>query len=331
MSFLLVLLSACLLDLLIGDPHWLPHPVRLIGRFCEKTEALTRSLPLSEKSMGRLSVVGVLLLTLFANTCVLFLCSLFFYPLFWIVATVLMYTTIAARDLVRHASEVYVALGSDLATARLKVGKIVGRDTSCLDEQAIICACVESVAENMSDGVIAPLFWATAGALAGFAAGGIWPVVCAVLAAMVYKAINTMDSMFGYKNEQYFEFGSCPARLDDLVNYLPARISAATLVVAALFWGTSRRSLATVLRDHDKHASPNAGWPEAAVAGALGIQLGGDSWYFGTCCHKPYLGDDVRSPVAEDIIRANRLMLTASFFCLLLFLLVYSLVLAAAA
>ena len=264
-----------------------------------------------------------LLLTLFFCAVLLGLAALFSTTLFTVVATLLLWTTLAARDLIRHANAVYAALQQDLTLAQQKVGMIVGRDTSRLNKAGIIRACVESVSENMSDGIVAPLFWATFGAACGLILGGLWPVGCGVTAAMLYKAINTMDSMFGYKNEQYLEFGSCAAILDDLVNYLPARITGFALVAAAFFSGNARQSFAVMMRDHNKHTSPNAGWPEAAAAGALGIRLGGESWYFGTLSKKPHLGEDGREPLEKDIEKANRLALTGSVFCLFLFALVY--------
>jgi adenosylcobinamide-phosphate synthase len=320
MSFLLVLWFACLLDLLFGDPRWFPHPVRLIGWFATRMEIFTRSLPQSAQNSGRLTVLLVLLIT--GSICAAALFMLFRLPLpgFLAGAAFVLYTTIAARDLIRHARRVYEALGIDLEAARRRVAMIVGRDTDQLDESGIIRACVESVAENMSDGIVAPLFWATVGAVFAVPAGGMWPVVCGVTAAMLYKAVNTMDSMFGYKNEQYREFGSCSARLDDVVNFFPARLSGLALVLAAPLCNCSlKNSWAVLWRDRAKHTSPNAGWPEAAVAGALGLQLGGDSCYFGNLTSKPVLGDLLHPPVPNHILRANRLILTASTLCLLCF------------
>ena len=323
MSFLFVLWSACLLDLFLGDPPWLPHPIRLIGRICETVENFTRQLPFSKKNMGRLTVVLVLA-SVGLGCGLIFSLSLFLSQLFfWLAALFLLYTTLAARDLICHAIRVHEALVTDLVEARQRVGMIVGRDTTELDEHEIIRACVESVAENMSDGIIAPLFWATCGAVTGLIFGGVWPVICAGTVAMAYKAVNTMDSMFGYKNDKYLEFGNCPAKLDDVLNYLPARISGIALVVAATMGGSMKQSLLILLRDRKKHASPNAGWPEAAAAGALGIQLGGESWYFGKLSRKPLLGDALRPPAAEDILRANRLVRDASILCLVLFSISY--------
>jgi len=324
MSFLFVLWFACLLDLLFGDPRWFPHPVRLIGWFATRMEIFTRSLSLSERNGGSLTVLLVLLVTGSICAAIFFILLRLPLPVFLIGAAFILYTTIAARDLTGHARQVYDALGTDLESARRRVALIVGRDTDQLDEPGIIRACVESVAENMSDGIVAPLFWATIGAVFAFPAGGMWPVVCGVTTAMLYKAINTMDSMFGYMNEQYRDFGSCPARLDDVVNFIPARLSGLALVLAAPLCNCSmKNSWAILRRDRARHTSPNAGWPEAAVAGALSLALGGDSWYFGNLTSKPVLGDLLHAPVPNHILRANRLILTASTLCLLCFTFCY--------
>ena len=324
MSYLLVLWSACILDLLFGDPRWFPHPVRLIGWFAAAMEKFSRSLSIAERNMGRLTVLLVLLATVGVCTVIFSLLSLLPLPGFLAGVSFILYTTVAARDLICHASRVYAALGTDLEEARRRVGMIVGRDTDQLDEPNIIRACVETVAENMSDGIVAPLFWATVGTAVCFSAGGDLPVICGGTAAMFYKAVNTMDSMFGYKNEQYLEFGSCPARLDDVVNYLPARISGLALVLAAPLCGCStKNSWAVLWRDRACHTSPNAGWPEAAMAGGLGLQLGGDSRYFGKVTSKPVFGDSLQPPASEDILRANRLIVTASMLCLLFFTAAY--------
>lgn len=279
---------------------------------------------MTEQNAGRLTVLLILLVTGTICAAILFILSRFPLPVFLIGAAFILYTTIAARDLIRHARRVYDALETDLGKARRKVGMIVGRDTDQLDEQGIIRACVESVAENMSDGIVAPLFWATVGAVFALPAGGVWPVVCGVTAAMLYKGINTMDSMFGYKNEQYRQFGSCPARLDDVVNFFPARISGLALVLAAPLCGCSMKNSWSILRrDRAKHTSPNAGWPEAAVAGALGLALGGDSRYFGDLTSKPVLGDLLYPSVVNHILQANRLILAASLLCLFFFTAAY--------
>jgi adenosylcobinamide-phosphate synthase len=320
MSFLFVLFAACFLDLLFGDPRWLPHPVRLIGWFAVQMENFTRRLPLSERSSGALTVVLVLLAT--GGTCavLLLLFSLLPQPLFLLGIAFLLYTTLATRDLLRHALAVHTALGQSVEAARQQVGLIVGRDTRQMDEAAVIRACVESVAENMSDGIIAPLFWATVGAIIALPLSGSWPALCAVLAAMLYKAVSTMDSMFGYKNERYLHFGFFPATLDDLANYIPARLSGLAIVISAPFCGGSlQQSWQILVRDHQNHASPNSGWPEAAAAGALGIQLGGSASYFGKIVSKPRIGEPLCTPQRQHILLVCRLALIASAFCLLFF------------
>ena len=328
MFFLLVLLVACLLDLLIGDPRWFPHPVRLIGRLAVRMETVTRRLPLSEQRNGGLTVLLVLLATGGTSAALLLLLALQPQPLFLSGTAFVLYTTFAARDLLTHALAVHAALGQNIEAAQQQVSMIVGRDTNQMNEAAVIRACVESVAENMADGIIAPLFWATAGAVLALPAGGLWPVISAVLAAMLYKAISTMDSMFGYKNERYLYFGFCPAKLDDAANFFPARIAALALVlVAPVSGGSLRQSWSILWRDHQHHASPNSGWPEAAAAGALGLQLGGDAVYFGKIVSKPLIGEALVLPQPQHILLVCRLVLTASFLCLLLLTGLFSLLL----
>ena len=329
MSFLFILFSACLLDLLLGDPRWFPHPVRIIGRVALLAESWTRKLPVNAYNSGKLAVLIVLCSTGGACLGLFFLLSFAAQPFFLLGALFILYTTLAARDLIGHALQVVHALAIDLETARKRVSMIVGRDTDQLDEAGIVCACVESVAENMSDGIVAPLFWAIIGATCGQLLNGS-PVVWGTTAAMLYKAVNTMDSMFGYKNERYLQFGSCAARLDDVINFLPARISGVSLVLAALVCHPACRSdmknsFRVLMRDRQQHSSPNSGWPEAAMAGALGIQLGGESLYFGQLTQKPTIGDSFISPQAYHISQANTLVLTASLLCLLSFGALYSL------
>ena len=321
MIFLGILWAACLLDQLLGDPRWFPHPVRLIGWFADWSEKNTRKQSrLSERGQGRLTVLLVLLFCGGGCSALLILLACLPDLFFQAGAAFILYTCLAARDLVLHARRVHEALALDLETARQRVAMIVGRDTSKLDQPGVIRACVESVAESMSDGIVAPLFWVVVGAVIALPWGGNLPIICGVTAAMLYKGINTMDSMFGYKNKKYLDFGSCPARLDDLVNFLPARISGLAIVAVSGFWGGSRKNSSRILfRDHKKHTSPNAGWPEAAMAGALGIRLGGVSSYGGTIIHKPEIGDPLQEPKANHILQANALVLSGSLFCLLCF------------
>lgn len=300
---------AVILDRLIGDPRWFPHPVRFIGRFAMWLEAPMRDRIASPRLAGAATVAAVAAAT-FAVTGVLVWGAGLMSPVAGdIVSLLVIYSGIAARDLVKHSTAVYRALAEgDLYGARQGVSMICGRDTDRLDEAGAVRATVESVAENMVDGVTAPLFFAVIGGPVGI---------------MLYKAVNTLDSTFGYKNERYALFGRASARLDDLVNFIPARLTGLMVPIGARILGMrSDSSWRIFLRDRGKHPSPNAGQTEAAVAGALGLQLGGLSYYGGIPSEKPTLGDPCEAPVADHIGRANRLMLVTSglFLCFMLIL-----------
>ncbi len=313
-SFLYILLAICL-DLAVGDPRWLPHPVRAIGRLCEVSEKLTRAL-FTNLFLAGLVTVLVVLSTTGSVVFLLLRCASSLSPTIdAAVAVILLSTTIATRDLLRHSMMVYKRLQPpvSLARARQAIAQIVGRDTRQLTEPGITVACVETVAENMVDGVTAPLFFAM---LASFAAplADLPPMHCSVIGAFLYKAVNTMDSMVGYKNEKYLLFGRAAAKLDDAVNFLPARISGLCVIIAAFFLKLDYREAARIFyRDRLRHASPNSGHTEAATAGALGLRLGGPSSYFGRIVDKPFIGDGLRDPVPGDIAKANRLMAAGSF------------------
>ncbi|MDH4317407.1 MAG: adenosylcobinamide-phosphate synthase CbiB [Desulfobulbaceae bacterium] len=320
--FVFGLWAAVILDQILGDPRWLPHPIRFIGALCTFAEKTCRRLSGSELFAGTCAVILVLGGT--AGTLLLsfYVLNLLSPALSSLGAVILLYTSIALRDLAGHAAAVGSALAGEsaerLPLARERVGMMVGRDPSVLDEGGVIRACVESVAENMSDGVIAPLFWAVFVAL--MIGEGSAALPAAAGAAIVYKAVNTMDSMYGYKNERYLYFGRVAARLDDVANYVPARLSGVLIILAAPLVGASFRDALTItLRDSNRHASPNAGYPEAAMAGALGVRLGGPNVYFGKMVVKPYIGNDTRPVVSADIGRANRLMYSASILAVVLF------------
>lgn len=323
--FELQLLCALALDLLLGDPRWFPHPVRIIGWFCVHLEALFRSLVASQRLAGGVTVLAVLVVTV-GSVALLLLAAALLSPLLADgLAVFLLYTSIAARDLIRHSREVYAALRhegeSGLVAGRQAVAMIVGRDTAALDRAGVIRAAVETVAENMVDGVAAPLFYAVMGAI-GAPLLAMSPVVLAAICAMGYKAVNTMDSMFGYKNEQYFAFGWAAARLDDVANFIPARLSGLLLVPASFLLGLDgKNALRIFIRDRLNHASPNSGHSEAVVAGALGVQLGGESIYFGQPVVKPTMGERTRELAENDILIVNRLMLAGSALFLLALLL----------
>jgi len=263
-------------DLLLGDPRWLPHPVVGIGHFAAWMERVWRlsRLPLRMAGIGAwCSVMAVVCGVVWGS---LVLLPEPFIQIYWI------YSLLAVRSLDDHAMAVVRPLREgNLLAAREAVGRIVGRDVDTLDERGVTRAMVETVAENLSDGVIAPLFWLVAGG----------PVAMAV-----YKAINTMDSMFGYKNDKYMEFGWCAARMDDAANLIPARLTAVLIWLIAAVWpGMSfMRSVQSTRRDAHRQPSPNSGYPEAAAAGALGVQLGGINFYRGARSEKAFLGDDLR-------------------------------------
>jgi adenosylcobinamide-phosphate synthase len=259
-----------LLDLLLGDPRWLPHPIRGMGRLIQALERPLRRIP-TEKAGGCILVVSVLLIVVATVSLTLRWGGM-------LVAAYWIFTCLAVRNLDQESNRVIDALRKgDISGARTLVGYLVGRDTKDLSEKEVTRAVFETVAENMSDAIVAPLFY-----LAIFGVPGM----------VAYKAINTMDSMVGYKNERYLRFGWAAARLDDLANYIPARITAGLIVLcAALVRLRWRRAINIVFRDAHLQPSPNAGYPEAAVAGALGIQLGGLNYYFGSPVQKPFLGD----------------------------------------
>ena len=315
MLFYFYISVSLVLDLIAGDPRWFPHPVRFIGWLCIFFEGQTRKFSsiISLRWCGILAFVSVFMTTLVC-TIVLFATLLFYSRSAAILfAVLLLYFSLATGDLVSHSKSVYRCLVSkEIDRARKAIANLVGRDTEQLDETAISRACIESVAENLVDGITAPLFWGCSASL--FAPlMAIDPIIAAALGAVSYKSINTMDSMYGYQNELYLEFGWFAAKFDDVVNYLPARISGFCVIAAAFVMGyDSRLSAHLFYRDRLQSSSPNSGHTEAAFAGALGVQLGGESSYFGIISIKPLIGKELREPVASDIIRSNRLLLAAS-------------------
>lgn len=315
----LALLAGCVLDWLWGDPLWLPHPVRLMGRMIAGAESrLRRHFPGRELLAGRLLVLYMCIFWTAVPALGLWLLWTVSvgrtkWPLL-LAESLMCYQLLAARGLCSESMKVCRALEhGDTEDARGKVSMIVGRDTAPLDQAGIARAAVETVAENASDGVIAPM---------------LWMVLLGPVGGYLYKAVNTMDSMVGYKNEKYMDLGRCAARLDDLLNLVPARLTG--LLFCAAAWITPGADPANgwkiFHRDRFNHASPNSAHGEAACAGALRLRLAGDAWYFGELHRKPYIGDDLRSVEAADIRRANRLMFSAQG----LFLLICGAVMAAA-
>lgn len=300
---------AWLLDYWLGDPpHW-PHPVRWIGNLINFMQRKIRQFCKSDRALkigGGVLWLVVVGMTWGVSWGVLHLANLVHPWLGWLVEVWMIYTVLAARCLSDAALEVHRALKEGtLAESREKLSWIVGRDTSQLERPQITRAVVETVAENSVDGVIAPLFFLMLGGA---------PL------AMAYKAVNTLDSMVGYKTEKYRAMGYVSARLDDLANYIPARLSWLLLTIAAFcLRANSRQALRIGWRDRYQHSSPNCAWPEATVAGALGIRLGGPNTYFGERVEKPWMGDEQRGVAIDDITRAIQLMMLASLLALLLF------------
>ena len=301
---LLALFMGYGLDLLLGDPEWLYHPVRLIGRFITFMEGRLRARGGDlRKSAVLLTASTVLITALSALALVLLAALLGYWPLL-ICMALLDWMGIAVTSMAKEARGVKRALGKGLEEGRKQVSRIVGRDTRSLSEEEIVKATVETVAENTTDGVISPLFYA--------ALGG--PVLL-----WAFKAVSTLDSMVGYLNEKYRDIGWSSARLDDAANYLPARLTALLMCLAALFTKLdARNALRIVRRDHANHLSPNCAWSEAAAAGSLHIQLGGTHTYFGKIVEKPTIGDDDRAAEPEDIGRANRLLYGTSLLAIFL-------------
>ena len=298
------LLAAFGLDMLLGDPRWLPHPVKMMGRFALALEAPLRR----HFTNARLAGVAVAVLVVACTgliTWAAIRCASAAHPVAGdTVSILLLYTTFAARDLLRHSQRVYRLLGrGDIQAARDAVAMLVGRDTKNLDERDISRAAVESVAENLIDGVTAPIFFA--------ALGG--PV-----AAMMYKAASTLDSTFGYKTERYLFFGWASARLDDVANYLPARLTVPFIAIAAAVSGFHPfGALRVCLNDGGKHPSPNSGLGEATVAGALGVQLGGLNYYDGEPEEGALMGEPVRPLDRRSILSTNILAIVTAVLFLL--------------
>lgn len=295
------LLVGALIDLLIGDPEWFYHPVRLIGKYISFAERFAkRDHPPSSVLRRRAVLVAcsTVLLTAAATWGILRLLGLLGYWPRFIGMCLIAWMCLSARNLADEAAGVRRALAESLEAGRRRVGRIVGRDTARLSRDEIIRATIETVAENLSDGVISPMLW--------FALGG--PVL-----GMAFKAASTLDSMIGSMDEKYRDVGWFAARADDVWNYVPARVTALLMCLCAFPLGLDGRgAFRIVARDNNNHLSPNCAWPESAAAGALGVQLGGDHEYFGKTVHKPTIGDDTRPPDGRDITRTNALMFASA-------------------
>ena len=300
-------LGGFVLDCLFGDPAWLPHPVVYMGKAISALEKRLRArLPKTHQGelLGGAIVAFCLPVGTFLLTSLVCLGAARISP--WLGLAVQMFwcgQALAAKGLMQESMNVYAELKKgSLPAARKAVSRIVGRDTEALTAEGVTKAAVETVAENASDGVIAPLLYMLLGGA---------PL------ALTYKAINTMDSMLGYKNEKYLYFGRAAAKLDDVANYIPSRLAALLWIMAAAFTRNDAKGAWRIWRrDRRNHASPNSAQTESACAGALGVQLAGPAYYFGEYYLKPTIGDPLRSIEPEDILRANRMMYVASGFAL---------------
>ena len=307
---LYAILAGFIMDLLIGDPHWIYHPVRLIGKLITFLEDMLRkTFPKTKDGERKSGFVLVVLVCGISVFTVWGLMKLAYYLNFWcgfLLEVIMCYQLFAVRSLKDESMKVYKELAKqDLEASRKAVSMIVGRDTENLTIEGVTKATVETIAENTSDGTLAPMFYMFIGG----------PVL-----GWFYKAVNTMDSMVGYKNEKYLNFGRYAAKFDDVMNFLPARLCGWLMILASMFlkmdWKNAKKIF---VRDRFNHASPNSAQTEAVMAGALRIQLAGDAWYFGKRYEKPIIGDALRPVEIEDIPRANRLLYATAIVSLIIF------------
>lgn len=309
------ILLGFILDTIIGDPYKLPHPIRWIGSFISILEKLCRKIAKSNTMLMILGAILVFIVVFVSGGITLLVLKLasFNKYAYLIVSSVICYYMLAGKSLKTESMKVYKAFeNNDTEGARKAVSMIVGRDTQSLTKEGIIKAAVETVAENSSDGVVAPL---------------IYMLIFGPVGGVVYKAVNTMDSMIGYVEEKYFYIGKFAAKLDDVLNYIPARISGILVIISAFILRYDYKNAFMIFkRDRRKHASPNSAQTESAMAGALGVKLAGDATYFGVVHKKPYIGDKKREIENEDIKRANDIMYTMTIICLVVGLVIRSVV-----
>ncbi len=297
-DFYWALLAGCALDLLLGDPAWLYHPVCIIGKYISWCEKKLRARGGDLRRSAVLLTASTVLITTAAAGLLVFLSGLLGRVPRLIVMALLDWMGLSAKCLAQEAVGVEKALGRGIEAGRRQVARIVGRDTAALSEREVVCATIETVAENTTDGIISPMVY---GLLGG-------PVFM-----WAFKASSTLDSMVGYLDEKYRDIGWSSAKLDDVWNYLPARLTGCLLSLGAALCGLDGKSAFRIMRrDHRNHKSPNCAWSEAAAAGALHVQLGGTHLYFGKPVAKPTIGDDLRAPKREDIRATVRMMYAAS-------------------
>lgn len=295
---------AYVLDLIFGDPRWFPHPVKIIGSFIKQLEILLYKYK-TKKLSGSILVIIVISTSFLITWLLIKTCSTINIYLGVALQIMFIYTTLSIKDLKLETMQVYYTLKQDnIDSARKNLAMIVGRDTKNLDRREIIRATVETIAENTVDGIISPLFYAFIGGA---------PL------AVAYKAVNTLDSTIGYKTEKYIDFGFAASRLDDIANFIPARISILLLPIACLLAGkNAKKCLQIILRDRNRNPSPNSGIPEAAIAGALGVQLGGLNSYNSVAVMKPFLGDNINPLEKKHIKEAIKIAYICSALTLIL-------------
>lgn len=293
------LLIAFVMDMILGDPKWMPHPIRLMGWLIEKLEHPFRSLPLPTVWAGGFFAVFLIFVTGFSTWIILLIAQGINPCLYSAFEILVLYFCIASRCLDKAARAVEIPLRQDnMEKARYELSMIVGRETSDLKHMQMCRATIETVAENFVDGVLSPLFWVALGGAPG---------------AMMFKMVSTLDSMVGYKNKKYHLFGKVSARLDDAANFIPARLSIPFITLAARMLGLShKQAFRTSMMEGGNHKSPNAGYPEAAFAGALEVRLNGPAVYHGKLIEKPFIGERFDNPSVEHIQKARFLMLVSS-------------------
>lgn len=302
MNLIYKIVIAYFLDLMFGDPYNIPHPIVFIGKLIKRMENFYYKIKINKKTTGFLMNISVLFVVYIVS---------YFISKIQILEIYFLYTILASKSLVKETQKVYVALkDNDIEKARLMLSYLVSRNTEDLEEKAIIKGTVETCSENITDGIIAPLFYMFIGGL---------PL------AMTYKAINTMDSMVGYKNEKYKDFGFFSAKLDDVANFIPARLSGLLFIpISCIFLGYDfKNSLKIFFRDRKNHSSPNSAHTESAVAGALNIQLGGPTKYFGVVEEKKYIGDKKNELTIKNIKDNHRIIYLSSLIALVFFVLVF--------
>lgn len=307
---LMAVICGFIVDLIVGDPRWLYHPVRLIGKLIELLEKAMRKIfpatKLGERSGGAVLAILTFLICAAVPALILWICYKINIWLYFAFEVIMCWQIFAVKSLRSESMKVYRALKTgSLEDSRKAVSMIVGRDTERLDEKGVTKAAVETIAEGTSDGIISPMFYMMIGGpVLGFA----------------YKAVNTMDSMIGYKNEKYRYFGTWAARFDDVLNFIPSRLAGLIMILSSFLSGLNGKNAWKIFkRDRRKHASPNSAQTESAMAGALEVQLAGDAYYEGKLEKKEFIGDPIRPIETEDIKRANNLMYLTSILSLIIF------------